>query len=158
MFLNGRNPYRYRCENIKHRENSRIESTSKSLRAARLKCIRSIADRVCLRLRSGSEVSSNYRGIQPSLPVSLRRTASDCLKRTGCEKKGKHEKKDRERERKREIDKENDIDGEKSKRNDSNGYPQRRHLETVDSRVARIDEIENSVKKIKEKRRAKAEM
>jgi len=102
MFLNGRNPYRYRCENIKHRENSRIESTSKSLRDARLKCIRSIADRVCLRLRSGSEVSSNYRGIQPSLPVSLRRTASDCLKRTGCEKKGKHEKKDREREREKE--------------------------------------------------------
>lgn len=152
LLNNGRNPYRYRCENIKHRENSRIESASESLRAAKLKCIRSTADRVCLHLRSGSAVSSNYRWIQPIVtrfPPENRVRLSEANR---MRKEGKTWKKKVEREKEWSTKKTISCDGKKSKRSDFNGYPQRRHLETVDSRVARIGEIENSVKRIKEKR------
>lgn len=53
------------------------------------------------------------------------------------------EKRQRQRE---EIKKAILRDGETSQRNDFDGYPQRRHLETVDGRVS---EIEKSVKEIK---------
>lgn len=43
----------------------------------------------------------------------------------------------RKRERGKTIEKDGDVarDGDKSKRGDSDGYPQPRHLETVDGRV-----------------------
>ena len=114
LLNNGRNPYGYRCENIKHRENPRIESTNKSLRAAKLKCIRSTTDRVCLRLRSGSEVSSNYRGIQPIVtrfpPENRVRLSESNAKR------GENMKKKVEREKERSTKKTISSDGEEEQK------------------------------------------
>lgn len=66
---------------------------------------------VCLHLQSGSEVFSNYRGIQP---IVIRFSPEDRVQLSEADrmrKKGKkHGKKtERKRERKRKHDKENDI-------------------------------------------------
>lgn len=87
-----------------------IESASESLRAAGLKCI-SIRprNRVCLRLQSGSEVSSNYRGIQP---IVTRFPPENCVRLSEADrmrKEGGKNMEKRQRGRKREIDKEGDI-------------------------------------------------
>lgn len=89
-------------EKNKHRENPGIESASGSLRAAGLKCIRS-RNRVSLRLPSGNEGSSNYRGIQP---IVTRFPPEDCARLSEADRmwKKKQWEKDRE-ERKGEIKK-----------------------------------------------------
>lgn len=83
-----------------------IESASESLRAAGLKCI-SIRpwNRVCLRLQSGSEVSSNYRGIQPIVtrfpPENrVRLSEADRMRKEG-KKHGKTTKREKKRDRQR---------------------------------------------------------
>lgn len=83
-----------------------------------------------------------------SLPVSLREPTADCLKRAECKRRvKKRRKKERDKEEGRgcSTKKAKSRDGWKSKRSDSDGYPQRRHLETVDGRLKGrvVDEIEN---------------
>lgn len=132
------------CENNKHREKPRIESADESPRTARLKCIRLVAEPSV----SARWISSNYRGIQPIVTRFPPRTMADCLKRAECKRRvKKRRKKGRDKEERRgcSTKKAKSRDGWKSKRSDSDGYPQRRHLETVDGRLKGrvVDEIEN---------------
>lgn len=113
----GRNPRGYRCENNEHRENPGIESASESLRAARLKCIRSAAEsrlsasaKWKRRLQQLSRNSTDRYPFPSGGPHPIVWSGPD------AERGEKTWKKDRERKRK--GDKESDIvrQGEEQKK------------------------------------------
>lgn len=106
----GEYPRGYRYKNNKYRENpgDRISKRVSKGRGIKMHLHSAAESRLSTSAKWKRSLQQLSRNSTDRYPFPLRRTASDCLKRTGCGKRGKNMEK-RQRGRKREIDKEGDI-------------------------------------------------